>query len=207
MTDTADAVIIGGGSRFRPDSRMTEGASGAGYNGLAMSSTPPPFAMQQVADAIRAGLNGRADTEASPGEFEELSATYRGNLHHYREHVQKSLAEGDYLQAAEKSWGAYAQAIKIIGADHGLHIASHRSILRVADRLTALVGQTEDATAAALANGLLVARAMHTHFYENDLPGPTVVAGAGTVSTTIDLLQQLFQGNGTGGGDHGDADT
>ena len=188
---------------------MPVGASGAGYNGLAMSSTPPPFAMRQVADAIRAGLNGRADTDAASGEIEELSATYRGNLDHYREHVQKSLAEGDYLQAAEKSWGAYAQAIKIIGADHGLHIASHRSILRVADRLTALVGQTEDATAAALANGLLVARAMHTHFYENDLPGPTVVAGAGTVSTTIDLLQQLFQGNGlrTAGGGHGDAET
>ena len=185
---------------------MPEGASSEGYNGFAMSYTPPPFAMQQVADAVRAGLNGRADTNASPGEFEELSATYRGNLDHYREHVQKSLAEGDYLQAAEKSWGAYAQAIKIIGADHGLHIASHRSTLRVADRLAALVGQTEDATAAALANGLLVARAMHTHFYENDLPGPTVVAGAGTVSTTIDLLQRLFPGNGDAGGGHGDAD-
>ena len=132
---------------------MTVGASGAGYNGLVMSSTPPSFAMQQVADAIRAGLNGRADTDASSGEFQELSATYRGNLDHYREHVQKSLAEGDYLQAAEKSWGAYAQAIKIIGADHGLHIASHRSILRVADRLAALVGQQDEAATQTLVAG------------------------------------------------------
>lgn len=172
-----------------------------------MSSTPPPFAMRQVADAIRAGLNGRADTEASPGELEELSATYRGNLDHYREHVQKSLAEGDYLQAAEKSWGAYAQAIKIIGADHGLHIASHRSILRVADRLTALVGQQDEAATQTLIAGLGLAHSLHTHFYENDLPDTTVTASVDRVFSTIDLLQELFQGNGTAGGDHGDADT
>ena len=127
--------------------------------------------------------------------------TYLGNLDHYRQHVPKSLADGDYRQAAEKSWGAYAQAIKIIGADHGLHINSHTAILRVSGRIIALVGPQNAPSAAALTNGLLVARAMHTHFYENDLPESAVIAGADTVANAINLLQDLFPVNGADRGD------
>ncbi len=154
--------------------------------------TNPSFAPEQVTEAIRAGLSNRSDIEAPAIDAAELAATYRSNLAHYREHVQKSLAEVDYLQAAEKSWGAYAQAIKIIGADHGLHIASHRSILQAAGRLTALVNQQDAVAAQTLTAGLGLARSLHTHFYENDLPATEVTSSVSRVFATIDLLQELF---------------
>ena len=166
-----------------------------------MSTAQPSFPPEQVSDAIRAGLPRRTDADVSPVDAAELAATYRSNLAHYREHVQKSLAEEDYLPAAEKSWGAYAQAIKIIGADHGLHIASHRSILQVSGQLTSLVNRHDAETAAALTTGLVVARAMHTHFYENDLPASAVVASAEIVANAINLLQDLFPVNGADLGD------
>ena len=157
-----------------------------------MSTAQPSFPPEQVSDAIRAGLPRRTDADVSPVDAAELAATYRSNLAHYREHVQKSLAEEDYLQAAEKSWGAYAQAIKIIGADHGLYVASHRSILQAAGRLTALVNQHDAVAAQTLTAGLGLARSLHTHFYENDLPATEVTSSVSRVFATIDLLQELF---------------
>ena len=171
-----------------------------------MSTAQPSFPPEQVSDAIRAGLSNRSDIEGPAIDAAELAATYRNNLAHYQEHVQKSLADGDYLQAAEKSWGAYAQAIKIIGADHGLHIASHRSILRVSDRLTVLVNQGDGATAQTLTAGLGLARSLHTHFYENDLPPTTVTASVGQVLATIELLQQLFPANVADAGNEDDSE-
>ena len=161
-----------------------------------MSTAQPSFPPDQVTEAIRAGLSQRENVAVEPGEAAALTDTYLGNLDHYRQHVQKSLADGDYRQAAEKSWGAYAQAIKLIGAEHGLHIASHRTILQVSDQLTSLVNRHDAGTAAVLTNGLVVARAMHTHFYENDLPASAVIASADTVAATIDLLHELFPANG-----------
>ena len=157
--------------------------------------TSPSFSPQQVTEAIRAGLSRHEDVVVEARQAADLTNTYLGNLDHCRQHVQQSLADGDYRQAAEKSWGAYSQAIKIIGAVHGLHITSHRSILQVSGQLTALVNPHDAATAAALTYGLVAARAMHIHFYENDLPAPAVAASAGTVAAAIDLLHELFPAN------------
>ena len=166
-----------------------------------MSTAQPAFPPEQVSDAIRAGLSRREDVVVEAGEAAGLTNTYLGNLDHYRQHVQKSLADGDYRQAAEKSWGAYAQAIKKIGAEHGLHVTSHRSILQVSGQLTSLVNRHDAETAAALTTGLVVACAMHTHFYENDLPASAVVASAEIVANAINLLQVLFPVNGATRGD------
>jgi hypothetical protein len=157
-----------------------------------MSNQSQPLPPELVTEAVRAALPNRPDVELSSADAAELAANYRNNLAHYQEHVQKSLAEGDYRQAVEKSWGAYAQAIKTIGAEHGLHVSSHTAILRVSGRLTALVSRQDAATAATLTNGLLAASAMHTHFYENQLPGSAVVAGSATVATAIGMLGSLF---------------
>ena len=91
------------------------------------------FTPQQVDDAIRAGLRGgRLNYSLTPNEAADKSAAYEGNLAHYQGLVEKCLAEGDYRQAAEKSWGSYAQTIKVIAAAHGMNVAPHRSLLRVA---------------------------------------------------------------------------
>ena len=159
------------------------------------------FSDEQVKGAIRAGLReGRQSVDLSSSEAEVKAATYRGNLAHYREHVRVSLDAGDYLQAAEKSWGSYAQTIKAISADHLLSITHHASIIGVAGRLARLAAQADPASSIALDDGLHIARSMHTHFYENDLPDETVIAAAERVAAAIELMQELFAGNGVGAG-------
>ena len=148
------------------------------------------FTPQQVDNAIRAGLRGnRRSFALAPGDATEKGAAYRGNLAHYQGLVEKCLAEGDYRQAAEKSWGAYAQTVKVIAAAHGMNVATHRSVLRVAYELNALAGSADPAIAARLRAGYLAARSLHQHFYENDLPDGEVISLAEEVRDAIDLLQ------------------
>ena len=161
-----------------------------------MPTTPPPISRltpRQVTDAIRAGLrHGREPVNPPSPEIIAKSAVYRRSLAHYRQHAQDSLAQGDYLQAAEKSWGAYTQTLKIIAADRGLPLSHHASIIAVAGRLATLVGASSPEAGNTLRHGLSTARSLHQHFYENDLPDETVTASTADVMATIDLLQQLF---------------
>ena len=151
------------------------------------------FTTQQVDGAIRAGRRGnRRNFALAPGDATEKGAAYRGNLAHYQGLVEKCLADGDYRQAAEKSWGAYAQTVKVIAAAHGMNVATHRSVLRVAYELNALAGSADPAIAARLRAGYLAARSLHQHFYENDLPDGEVISLAEEVRDAIDLLQALL---------------
>ena len=158
------------------------------------AATPPQFTPQQVADAVQTALRpGRPPVALSPGDAAGKAATYREGLEKYRRHARESLAVGDYQQAAEKSWGTYTQTIKAIAADHRLPVPTHSSILRVSGQLTDLVAQSGDrSTVTILTRGLIAARALHTHFYENDLPDDAVILSSADVATTIDLLQRLF---------------
>ena len=160
-------------------------------------TTPPPLPRltpRQITDAIRAGLRpNRRPVALSLADATAKAAAYRNSLAHYRRHTRQSLAEGDYLQAAEKSWGAYTQTIKAIAADHSALIPTHAAILGVSQQLTALVDHAgHPDRALTLTRGLVAARALHTHFYENDLPDRAVILAAADVAATIDLLQHLF---------------
>ena len=123
---------------------------------------------------------------------QQVDDAYRSNLAHYRELAQKCLADGDYRQAAEKSWGAYAQTIKVIAAARGMNVANHRSLLRVAQELNTLVGSSDPAIADWLDRSFHTARSLHQHFYENDLPDESVIRAVGVVLDAIDLLQSLL---------------
>lgn len=156
-------------------------------------TTPPQFTPQQVTAAIRSGLgSSRTNAWLSTRRAAERSAAHRGILSHYRQHARQSLADGDYLQAAAKSWGAYAQTVKAIGADHLLSVSHHASIIGVAGRLSTLATQSDADSGATLTDALLIARSLHIHFYENDLPDATVIAAAGRVASAIALLQEMF---------------
>ena len=163
-----------------------------------MTTTPtlsplPHLTPRQIADAIRAGLrHGREPVNPPSPEITAKSAVYRRSLAHYRQHAQDSLARGDYLQAAEKSWGAYTQTLKIIAADRGLPLAHHASIIAVARRLAELVRPSDPDAARTLRYGMSTARSLHQHFYENDLPDAEVADATADVMATIDLLQRLF---------------
>ena len=158
-------------------------------------TTPPQFTTHQVTAAIRSPAGrGRPPTALDPGEAADKAAAYRDSLAHYRSHARQSLADGDYRQAAEKSWGAYTQNIKAIAADHQSLILTHAGVIRVSEQLTRLVRQSGLGDLSLILNrGLVAARALHQHFYENDLPDDAVAVAVADVSAAIDLMQQLYQ--------------
>ena len=94
---------------------------------------------------------------------------------------------------AEKSWGAFTQIIKAIGADHQIRLSSHVGIYRVAGELASLVGQLDPRCGTVVLNTVTASvHSLHTHFYEGDLTDTVVIQSAGTVSDGIDLLQDYF---------------
>ena len=156
-------------------------------------ATRPNFSEQQVEAGIRAGLReGRRQVNLSVTEAEAKAANYRSNLAHYRQHVQTSLDAGDYLQAAEKSWGSYAQTVKALGADHQLSIAHHASVVGAGGQLAAMVEGVDPLAGSVLSHGLSAALTLHQHFYENHLPDVTVVGYVENVGIAVDLMQELF---------------
>ena len=155
--------------------------------------TTPVFTLQQTSDAIRRGARVATSGDSPPPqETAHKSAAYRDNQSHYQSLAQKCLGEGDYRQAAEKSWGAYARAIKVTSADYGLLVTTHSDVLGVAQQLTALTVGADAAAATRLSNGFHLARSLHQHFYENDLEDEEVVRVVEEVLAVIDLLQTLF---------------
>ena len=145
-----------------------------------------------VAATIRAALPRRSDLELTPGDAAELAETYRDGLNQYREHSLRYLAAGDYRQAAEKSWGAYALSLKSIAADYGFRLSHHGHIVRVGGRLASMASQDAPDDGNALSVGLDAALSLHQHFYENYLPGEQVEYSSRRVGTAIDLMQQRF---------------
>ena len=64
------------------------------------------FTPEQIEDAIRYGMRGdRMRYEIEATEAAQKGVTYESDLDHYRNLSQKCLNQGDYRQAAEKSWG------------------------------------------------------------------------------------------------------
>ena len=157
-----------------------------------MKDAPPRFTNAQVTAAIRAAYSPRWDTSLSPDDAVTHAATYRSIQAHYRQHIRLSLDDGDFLQAAEKSWGAFTQAVKAIGADHRIKLSSHVGIFRVAGELSDLIEPNDADTAESLKRGVSAANSLHTHFYENNLPDAVVTHSAGAVTDAIDLLQDWF---------------
>ena len=160
-------------------------------------ATHSDFSEQQIADAIRSGLReGREPATMSAERAAERAAAHRSIGARYQEHGQQSQSIGDYLQVAEKAWGAYAQTVKALVSEHRWRATHHVSIIGVADRLALLAGQLDAAAGETLRHGLATARSLHQHFYEEDLSDAMVVANAAEVSTAIDLMQELFSSNG-----------
>lgn len=157
-----------------------------------MNALQPAFTDEQVIAAIRAAYSPRWDTSLSEEDAETNAATYRANLAHYPSHVQRSLDESDYLQVAEKSWGAFTQVIKAIGADHRIKLSSHVGIYRVAGELASLVGQLDPGAQNTLHSATSMVHSLHAHFYENDLTDAVVIHSAVAVSNGIDLFQRFF---------------
>ena len=149
-----------------------------------------PFGSRSgVAAVIRASFRVPSDSEIVPGDGPALARTYRSMMDEYRQHGRQYLAAGDYRQAAEKSWGAFAESVKSIAADYGMKISFHGTIISVASRLATLTGPDAGEV---LRDGITSARSLHQHFYEGDLEPEDVHFSADRVAAAIDLMQQRF---------------
>lgn len=157
-----------------------------------MSEARPRFTPEQVAAAIRVAYSPHWDTSLTEDEAMGKAQTYRSSQIHYRNHIRSSLAEQDYLQVAEKSWGAFAQTVKAIGADCQIQLSSHIGIYRVAGELAKLVGQNDPDAADTLNLTIAQVHSLHMHFYESVLPDELVARSAAGVSSGIDLLEAWF---------------
>ena len=149
-------------------------------------------AARDTAAVIRAAFRMPSDAEMAPGDAPGTAQTYRRIMDDYREHGRRYLASGDYRQAAEKNWGAFAESVKSIAADYGMKISSHATIVNVAGRLSSLAAQDNPEAGRLLHLGLGLARSLHQHFYEDDLPAESVIYSAGVVAEAIDLMQRRF---------------
>ena len=157
-----------------------------------MNAASSRFTAQQVNAAVRAGYSPRWDTALEPADARRHAANYRANAAHYRQHIRRSLDEQDFLQVAEKSWGAFTQTVKAIVAHQEMHITSHIGIMRVARELSDLVAQVDSEAGVNLRQAATAAHSLHLHFYENDLPDAMVMENSAAVVAAVNLLQSLF---------------
>ena len=105
------------------------------------------FTPEQIENAVRYGMRGdRMRYETGADEAAQKRDTHLENLTHYRSVAQKCLEEGDYRQAAEKYWGAYAQTIKATCAGCSIRVSTHANILSVAQGITALASSADAST-------------------------------------------------------------
>ena len=157
-------------------------------------------ARPDAAAALRGVVRGQAELLWTPEFAAEQAAGYRQTLDAYRRHSREYLAAGDYQQAAEKAWGAYAQSVKAIAADYGVKLAHHAHIIRAGSQLSILARQDSPESGEVLLIGLGSARSLHQHFYENDLVPEVVIGEANHVLEAIDLMQRRFGLAGGNGG-------
>lgn len=75
--------------------------------------------------------------------------------------AERELAQGDARQAAEKGWGAAAQAVKAVCESRGWDHVSHRDLRMAATELSRETGDREIRVLFEAANTL------HKNFYED----------------------------------------
>lgn len=101
--------------------------------------------------------------------------------------AEKKLAEGDYVQASEKGWGAAAEVIKALAAKEGLELKSHRDLHAYVAKIIQRLGDEELRRLWAAANEL------HRNFYENWLPPDLVRGYLEDVKQLVHTLERLLK--------------
>ena len=118
---------------------------------------------------------------------------YAGMGQNFRASAWKHLDEGDLPQASNKAWGLVAETVKAISAHHGRIIHSHRALWMVATALARLVGDSGDMeTRRWLNNSFVVARNLHSNFYEGRAPEDEVLDGLMLCEELSEKLYELF---------------
>ena len=158
-----------------------------------MTTTATAYQPDDVAAAIARALaaaNDRPkphlDADCSPQKYAALAQSFRGS-------AWKHLDEGDLPQASNKAWGLVAETVKAISAQHGGAIHTHRGLWMVVTALARLVGDSGDAANRRLINNsFVIARALHSNFYDDRAPEDEVLDGLMQCEELSARLYQLF---------------
>ncbi len=148
---------------------------------------------ETIAAAVAQGLAAARDpsqpddADRAPDKYARLSDDFRaGAWKHLRE-------DGDLPQASNKAWGMVAETIKAVGARHGGIIHQHRSIWQVLRQLSNLARESGDTeTRESINNAFMVARSLHSNFYEDEASAEEVTDGLRLCEELSNRLYELF---------------
>ena len=116
----------------------------------------------------------------------QRTTTYREQSHVLLTQAYEELAEGDFVQASEKGWGATAQMLKAIAQERGWQHFSHRNLYQVLDLLRQ---ETGDAELAVLFNA---GSSLHVNFYANAYTGDTIEDNLRQVERFVERAEGLL---------------
>ncbi|MDE0161522.1 MAG: HEPN domain-containing protein [Acidimicrobiaceae bacterium] len=102
-------------------------------------------------------------------------------------HAEEEYGRGDYLQAAEKAWGAFAHCMNAIAIDEGWEVGSHRKLIANAKRL--IDRQPEHAKARRLL--LAAVESLHVNFYKEFMSQDAVRDGIDNAGDLIKAVKGL----------------
>ncbi len=104
---------------------------------------------------------------------------------HFLQEAEERLAQGDLQQAAEKIWGAAAQAVKAYAQRQGWNHHAHNHLLAAVTYLSLAFNRSD------LASWYDSANFMHHNFYEHQLDEDVIRIRLGHVRQLVALLAEL----------------
>ena len=151
------------------------------------------YSEQDTGAAVARALVAVRDWPDPGPDGSRTAQKYAGMAQDFRAKAWEHLAQGDLPQASNKAWGLVAETIKAISAHYGSVIHTHRAIAEVVGELARLAGNAGDAETRRRINlSFVVARGLHTNFYENELPDTIVRDGLQTCEELSDRLYLQF---------------
>ncbi len=151
------------------------------------------YTAEAIAAAVARGLTAARDpsqpddADRGPEKYARLGSDFRAGA------WKHLLEDGDLPQASNKAWGMVAETIKAISAHHGGAIHQHRSIWQVLRQLSNLAGESGDTeTRESINNAFMVARSLHSNFYENEASEEEITDGLRLCEELSDRLYDLF---------------
>ena len=162
---------------------------------MTTTATPAaaPFPATEVAAAVARALAAVNDQPAPTLDASRTPQTYAALARSFRDSAWQHLNDGDLPQASNKAWGLVAETVKEIGARHGAIIHTHRAIVEAVTEMARMVENAGDtATARWITDTFMIARELHTNFYENELTEYIVIGGLMQCEELSELLYRRF---------------
>ena len=151
------------------------------------------YSEQDTAAAVASALVDVRDRPDPDLDAYRSAQKYAGMAQEFRAGAWEHLAQGDLPQASNKAWGVVAETVKAISAHYGSIIHSHRAIVMVIDRLARMAGDAGDRpTRDWINSSFMVARGLHTNFYENEMTEAIVRSSLRQCEELSRRLYELF---------------